>query len=65
MAKKRILQNAASNEVRRTILREAEDHYRNKLMPDEERMLLLDRIKQLRRQLRLRSVWAPSKRWCD
>jgi hypothetical protein len=60
MAKERILQDAASNEVRRTFLREAEDRYRNKLMPDEERMLLLDRIKQLRRQLGLRSVWAPS-----
>jgi hypothetical protein len=33
------------------ILREAEEHYRNKLLKDEERMLLLDRIKRLRRQL--------------
>ena len=36
---------------RRTILREAEDRYRNELMSDEERQLLLDRIKRLRRTL--------------
>jgi len=53
MAKERILQNAVSNEVRRTTLREAESRYRNELMDDEERMLLLDQIKRLRRQLRL------------
>ena len=51
MAKERILQNAVSNEVRRNILREAEDRYRNELMSDEERQLLLDRIKRLRRTL--------------
>ena len=51
MAKERILQNAVSNEVRRTFLREAEDRYRNELMSDEERMLLLDRIRRLRRAL--------------
>jgi hypothetical protein len=51
MAKERILQNAVSNEVRRTFLREAEDRYRNELMSDEERMLLLDRIIRLRRTL--------------
>ena len=39
------------DERRRTILREAEDRYRNELMDDEERMLLLDRIKRLRRTL--------------
>jgi hypothetical protein len=33
------------------ILREAEERYRNKLLEDEERMLLLDCIKRLRRQL--------------
>ena len=49
MAKERILQDAVSNEVGRTILREAEDRYRNELMGDEERMLLLDRIRRLRR----------------
>ena len=51
MAKERILQNAVSNEMRRTILREAEDRYRNELVDDEERMLLEDRIKRLRRTL--------------
>jgi hypothetical protein len=53
MAKHRILQEAVSNEVRKTILREAEDRYRNELMSDEERMLLIDRIQHIRRQLRL------------
>ena len=53
MAKERILHVAVSNEVRRTILRETEDRYRNELMSDEERQLLLDRIKRLRRQLGL------------
>ena len=51
MAKERILQNAVSNEVRRTVLHEAEDRNRNELMSDEERQLLLDRIKRLRRTL--------------
>ena len=37
------------DERRRTILREAEDRYRNELLGDEERQLLLDRIRRLRR----------------
>jgi len=53
MAKKRILQDAVSNEVRRRILRESLKRYRNELMDDEERQLLLDQIKRIRRQLRL------------
>jgi len=54
MAKDRILHHATvSNEVRRTILREAEERYDNELLPDVERMRLQDRIKRLRRQLRL------------
>jgi hypothetical protein len=51
MAKKSLLQDTVPNEVQRTILREAEDRYRNELMNDEERMLLLDRIRRLRRTL--------------
>ena len=47
----RILQNAVPDEVVRTILREALDRYRNELMDDEERQLLLDRIQRLRRKL--------------
>jgi hypothetical protein len=53
MAKKSVLQNAVSDEVWRTILRESEARYRNELLPDEERMTLQDRILRLRRQLRL------------
>jgi len=39
------------DERRRTILREAEERYRNELMDDEERMLLWERILRLRRAL--------------
>ena len=53
MARRSVLQDAVPNEVRRTILREAEDRVLNELMDDQERMLLLDRIKRIRRQLRL------------
>jgi len=54
MAKKRILQNAVLNEVRRRILRESLNRYRNELIDDEERELLLVRIKFLSRELELR-----------
>ncbi len=50
---RRILQDAVSSEVQRNILRKAEDRYHNELMSDEERQLLLDRIRRIRRQLRL------------
>jgi hypothetical protein len=41
------------DERRRMILREAQLRYNHELMDDEERMLLQDRIKRLRRQLGL------------
>jgi hypothetical protein len=47
MAKERILQEAVSNEVRRKILREFLNRYRNELMDDEERMLPIERIRRL------------------
>ena len=53
MAKRSLLDDTVRDEVRRTILREPLDRYRNELLDDEERQLLLDRIKRLRRQLRL------------
>ena len=53
MAKPRIQKTALTDEVRRTTLREAESRYLNELLDDEERMLLLDRIKRLRRELKL------------
>ena len=53
MAKKSVLKTALTDEVKRTILRESLDRYRNEIMADEERMLLLDRIRRIRRQLRL------------
>jgi hypothetical protein len=53
MATHRILKDATGDEVRRTILRESLARYRNELMDDEERMLLVDRIKRLCRELKL------------
>jgi hypothetical protein len=47
MAETRIPRKHYRDEVKRTILREAETRYRNELMDDEERQLLLDRIKRL------------------
>lgn len=40
-------------EAKRTILREAITRFNNELMDDPERMMLLDRIKRLRRELKL------------
>jgi hypothetical protein len=51
MAKKSVLKNAVRDEVRRAILRESLGRYRNELLGDEERQLLLDRIRRLRRAL--------------
>jgi hypothetical protein len=51
MAVKSVLQDAVPNELLRTILREAVDRFNHELLDDEERMLLLDRIKRLRRQV--------------
>ena len=42
-----------SEGMRRTILREAVERYRRELLPDEERMLLLDRIRRLKKSLGL------------
>ena len=42
-----------TEEIRRTILREAVERYRRELLSDEKRMLLLDRIKRLRKALAL------------
>ena len=51
MAKNSLLENALPDEVKRTILRESLTRYRHELMDDEERQLLLDRIKRLRKAL--------------
>jgi hypothetical protein len=53
MARRSVLQDAVPNEVLRTILREATHRFNHELMDDEERLMLLDRIKRIRRQLRL------------
>jgi hypothetical protein len=47
------LQKAERDEARRTILREAIQRVNHELMDDEERMILLDRIKRLRKALAL------------
>ncbi len=51
MAETRIPRKHYRDEARRTILHEAEARYRNELMDDEERQLLLDRIRRLRKAL--------------
>ena len=51
MATKRILREETKREVSRTILREAVNRFNHELMDDEERQLLLDRIKRLRKAL--------------
>jgi len=51
MAKERILHNAVPNEVRRVILREAVNRYRNELLDTDEREILWNRIVHLRRAL--------------
>jgi hypothetical protein len=51
MAKNSLLEKSLTDEVRRAVLREAEERYRRELTDDQERMLLLDRIKRLRRAL--------------
>ncbi len=49
MAETRIPCKHYRDEVKRTTLRQAETRYRNELMDDEERQLLLDRIRRLRK----------------
>jgi len=48
MAETRILRQGLVAEALSTVVREAEARYRNELMDDEERQLLLVRIKRLR-----------------
>jgi hypothetical protein len=50
-----IISSVLRQEVLRTVLREALNRYRNELLDDGERQLLLDRTKRLRRQLEIRS----------
>jgi hypothetical protein len=49
VSKTRILGRGLRDEVKRTVLREAVDRFNHELLDDEERQLLLDRIKRLRR----------------
>ncbi len=51
MAEQKILRGALRDEVKRTVLREAQERYLHELLEDEERMLLLDRIRRLRKAL--------------
>jgi hypothetical protein len=48
---KAIIAQATKERRMAKILAEAEERYRNELMDDEERIMLLDRIKRLRRHL--------------
>ena len=51
MAIHRILRQEIKREIKRTVLREATQRFNHELMGDEERMLLLDHIKRLRKAL--------------
>ena len=51
----RILDRGLRDEIKRKVLRESLTRYRSELLDDEERMLLYDRIRRLRRELGLRS----------
>jgi hypothetical protein len=52
---KRLLETALTDEFLRVVLREAVERYRNELLDDEERQLLLDCIKRLLRELNVLS----------
>ena len=45
-----LLRRGVLDEIKRTVLREAVQRFNHELLDDEERQLLLDRIKRLRRQ---------------
>ena len=51
MAPHRIIREETKREVKRTVLREAVQRVNHELMDDEERQLLLDRIRRLRKAL--------------
>ncbi len=53
MANQRILRKGVRDEVKRTVLREAQERYLHELLDDEERQVLRDRVLRLRRELRL------------
>ncbi len=55
VSKERILRRGRRDEIRRMALREAEDRYRNELLDPDERLVVLERVFRLRRQLGLRS----------
>jgi hypothetical protein len=52
MVRQKILRGAVRDEVRRTVLREAVERFNHELLADEERQLLLDRIRRLRKQVK-------------
>ncbi len=54
MAETRIPRKHYRDEVKRTVLREAQERYLHELLPDEERQILRDRVLRLRRELGLR-----------
>jgi hypothetical protein len=54
VSKESLLRKGLSDEVRRVVLKEAEERYRHELMGEEERLLVAERIRRLRRELGLR-----------
>jgi hypothetical protein len=57
MAETRILRWGLRDEVKRVVLKEAEQRYRHEQMDDEERQLLRDRVLRLRRELGLHGIY--------
>jgi hypothetical protein len=54
VSKTRIPRRAVRDEIKRAVLHEALARYQHELLPDEERMLLRDRVLRLKRELGLR-----------
>ena len=51
VSKGSLLRRGLRDEARRKVLKEAEHRYQHELLDDEERQLLLDRIRRLRKAL--------------
>ena len=55
MAEHRILREEKKREIKRVILREAEARYHHELLEPEERLLVLERVLKLKRELGLKA----------
>jgi hypothetical protein len=53
LIKQSLQRNAVKDELKRTVLREAQDRYLRAVMNDDERLVVIERIKRLRLDLGL------------